>query len=214
MIKKVKIILLLFFLTGCGNTQVNTLSISTSPNIVMASGIEAINAIKIDPDKLTENNEKTNSSESYIKDNKDNIKIEMNKTVETINNCISIPNVCDKSIITIGSTQADVDKYDICLMTKAAAEFGEGKPILLGGHKTKSLNKLYKSKINDIIDVCYGIKNYQYKVIYSNECINDGYKLFDINTGKNMLEYNSAKEILQIYTCYNSNNWLVKAIKI
>lgn len=129
-------------------------------------------------------------------------------------NTITIPNVCDNAIITVGSTQADVDKYDICIMTEAASIFGNGKPILLGGHNTKSLKCLYKSKYGDIVSVNYKNQIYEYKVIYSNECATDDYNLFDINTGKNVLEYKSGKEVLQIYTCYgNGNRWFVKAEK-
>lgn len=129
-------------------------------------------------------------------------------------NTITIPNVCDNAIITVGSTQADVDKYDICIMTEAVSIFGNGKPILLGGHNTKSLKYLYKSYVDDIITVYYENGYYKYKIIYSNECTNDGQKLYDIDTNINMLDYNLDQEILYIYTCYNNNNWLVKAIRI
>lgn len=129
-------------------------------------------------------------------------------------NTITIPNVCDNAIIAVGSTQADVDKYDICIMTEAVSIFGNGKPILLGGHNTKSLKYLYKSCVDDIITVYYENGYYKYKIIYSNECTNDGQKLYDIDTNINMLDYNLDQEILYIYTCYNNNNWLVKAIRI
>lgn len=128
-------------------------------------------------------------------------------------NTITIPNVCD-AIITVGSTQQAVDMYDVCLMTEAAASFGEGQPILLSGHNTKSLKYLYNCKIDDVITVNYKNKTYKYRVIYSNECKTDNYSLFDINTSRNMLEYQTNREILQIYTCYSDNRWLVKAEKI
>lgn len=208
--KIVKTILLFFFLTGCGSEHTVTQVITTSPNKVDAVGLEAAKGIKYVTNEFEENNERDNLSKSYKKD--DNV--EMKKFVEKVNNSINIPNVCDKSIITIGSTQADVDKYDICLMTKAAAEFGEGKPILIGGHNTKSFKYLYRTKINDIIEVTYFGIDYEYKVVYSHECTSSGMDLTDIETGLNMLDYNSNKEVLHIYTCYNSNNWLVKAIRI
>ncbi|WP_282144975.1 sortase domain-containing protein [Thomasclavelia cocleata] len=130
-------------------------------------------------------------------------------------NTITIPNVCDNAKIMIGSTQHDVNKYDICLMTEAAAFFGQEQPILLGGHNTKSLKYLYKSKIGDIIIINYSGSYYQYKVVYSSECTTDNYNLFDIDNGKNVLEYRTGKEVLQIYTCYGSNNrWFVKAVRI
>ena len=131
---------------------------------------------------------------------------------EIIGDNISIPKVCENAFLTVGSTQGAVDKNDICLMTEAAGIFGEGKEILLGGHNTKSLKYLYKSSINDIITVNFSNCIYRYRVIYSNECSTDGYGLFDIETGENMLLYNCNEEVLNIYTCYNSNNWLVKAI--
>ncbi|WP_285814811.1 sortase domain-containing protein [Thomasclavelia cocleata] len=130
-------------------------------------------------------------------------------------NTITIPNVCNNAKITIGSKQHDVNKYDICLMTEAAAFFGQEQPILLGGHNTKSLKYLYKSKIGDIIIINYSGSYYQYKVVYSSECTTDNYNLFDIDNGKNVLEYRTGKEVLQIYTCYGSNNrWFVKAVRI
>lgn len=128
-------------------------------------------------------------------------------------NTISIPNVCD-AIITVGSTQEAVNKYDICLMTEAAASFGQGQPILLGGHNTKSLKYLYNCKIDNVITVNYENKTYKYRVIYSNECTTDNLNLFDISTGRNMLEYQTNREILQIYTCYSDNRWFVKAERI
>lgn len=137
-----------------------------------------------------------------------------NKEEDIDDDTITIPGVCTMANIKEGSTQRAVDRYDICLMTEAAASFGQGQPILLGGHNTKSLKYLYKSKYGDIVSVNYKNHIYEYKVIYSNECITDNYNLFDIDTGKNVLEYRSGKEVLQIYTCYGSSNrWFVKAEK-
>lgn len=132
-------------------------------------------------------------------------------------NSITIPNVCTNAHLSIGSTQGAVDNSDICIMTEANnSSFEDNKlsPILLGGHKTKSLKYLYNAHINDIITVCYNNNQYEYKITYSNECTNDGYKLYDIDTGINMLDFNLDQEVLYIYTCYNTNNWLVKAVKI
>lgn len=165
---------------------------------------------KIEQDQSTvinENNNSTNDGDEHV--NLNSYKIQ--KSDVTKGNTITIPNVCDNAIIMIGSTQQDVNKYDICLMIEAAAEFGDRKPILLGGHNTKSLKYLYNCKINDVITVNYKNQIYEYKVIYSNECITDNINLFDINTNRNMLEYQTNKEILQIYTCYGNNRWFVKA---
>lgn len=201
------IVLLVVSLTGSCNKQITTIAITTSPIIVKTSALEATKAIISIPDKSAE----SEPSEPYIKDN---TTIEMSNVVEIINNNISIPNVCDNAEIMIGSTQQAIDLFDICLMTEAAASFGQGQPVLLGGHNTKSLKFLYRTKINDIIEVTYLGIDYEYKVVYSHECTSNGMDLTDIETGLNMLDYNSNKEILHIYTCYNSNNWLVKAIRI
>lgn len=134
-----------------------------------------------------------------------------------LNNSITIPNVCYDSRLSIGSTQEAVDNNDVCIMTDANnSNFGDNKvrPILLGGHNTKSLKHLYNANINDVITVRYNSVNYVYKIIYSNECTSDGKRLYDIDTGINMLDFNLDQEVLYIYTCYNTNNWLVKAVKI
>lgn len=206
------IVLLVVSLTGSCNKQITTIAITTSPIIDKTLALEATKAIISNPDKSAE----SEPSEPYTKNNTINntIEKESKDAVKILKNSITIPNVCNNAEITVGSTQESIDNYDICLMTEAAAIFGQGQPVLLGGHNTRSLKFLYKAKTNNIINVTYLGVEYQYGVIYSNECINDGYRLFDINSGKNMLEYNSDEEILQIYTCYNSNNWLVKAIKI
>lgn len=127
---------------------------------------------------------------------------------------ITIPGVCYEAVITEGSTQWAVDAYDICLMTEAASTFGQGRAILLGGHRTKSLKYLYRTSCEEVISVQYNNQTYRYKVVYSGECTNDGQKLYDIRTGVNMLDYSVDQETLYIYTCFNNNNWLVKAILI
>ena len=142
---------------------------------------------------------------------------DINEREIIVNNSITIPNVCTNAHLSIGSTQEAVDNSDICIMTEANnSSFEDNKlsPILLGGHRTKSLKYLYNANINDIIIVCYNNNQYEYKITYSNECTNDGYKLCDIDTGINMLDFNLDQEVLYIYTCYNTNNWLVKAVKI
>ncbi|WP_027089069.1 hypothetical protein [Thomasclavelia saccharogumia] len=139
------------------------------------------------------------------------------KVEVTKDNTITIPDVCTNACLSIGSTQEAVNQYDICIMTEANnSNFGDDKlrPVLLGGHNTKSLKYLYSAHLNDVITVYYNNNQYEYKIIYSNECINDGYKLYDIDTGINMLDYYVNQEILYIYTCYGKNNWLVKAVRI
>lgn len=159
--------------------------------------------------------EYNNITEETVFESDKNLKQEEAEVeVEEKDNSITIPYVCTNAEITVGSTQQSVDMYDICLMTEAAASFGEGKPVLLGGHNTKSLRLLSKACIDDIITVNYNGVCYKYAITYSNECSNDGYKLYDIKTGVNMLDYNLNQEVLYIYTCYGNNNWLVKASKI
>lgn len=201
------IVLLVVSLTGSCNKQITTIAITTSHIIVKTSALEATKAIISIPDKSAE----SEPSEPYTKDN---TTIEMSNVVEKINNNISIPIVCDNAEIIVGSTQQAIDLFDICLMTEATASFGQGQPVLLGGHNTKSLKFLYRAKIGNIINVSYLGKEYQYKIIYSNECTNDVYKLYDIKTDVNMLNYNLDYEVLYIYTCFGSNNWLVIANRI
>lgn len=161
--------------------------------------------------KISDNSSKDVSVNSA--DNKNHSVPESSSNQENIflNNSITIPNVCTGSIITDGSTQEDVNKYDVCLMSEAGALFGQGKPILMGGHNTKSLKFLYRSEINNVIDIRYEKIDYQYQIVYSGECTNDGQRLYDVKTGINMLDYSLNQEILYIYTCYGDNNWLIIA---
>lgn len=138
-----------------------------------------------------------------------------NEDIILLNNSITIPNVCTNVLLSVGSTQKDVDNNDICIMTDICkANFGDGKAVLLGGHNNRSLKYLYNSSINDVITVCYNNNFYNYKIIYSSECSSDGHALYDIKTKESMLDFTLEQEILYIYTCYNDNNWLVKAIII
>lgn len=140
---------------------------------------------------------------------------DINEREIVVNNSITIPHVCTNALLSIGSTQKDVDNNDICIMTDICkANFGDGKAVLLGGHNNRSLKYLYNSSINDVITVCYNNNFYNYKIIYSSECSSDGHALYDIKTKESMLDFTLEQEILYIYTCYNDNNWLVKAIVI
>lgn len=142
---------------------------------------------------------------------------DINEREIIVNNSITIPNVCTNALLSVGSTQEAVDTNDICIMTEANnSNFGDNKvrQILLGGHNTKSLKRLYNANINDVITVRYNSVNYTYKIIYSNECTSDGKRLYDIDTGINMLDFSYEQESIYIYTCYGQNNWLVKAIEI
>lgn len=215
--KRFKLVILLIIVVLVFNINIsygreNKNSIQTTHIIAKKDNLLAViqdSRLQQNQNVIDEVNSNTNNNSKYTK-----ISDFKAQKFEVLNdNIITIPNVCDNAIIAVGSTQADVDKYDICIMTEAASIFGNGKPILLGGHNTKSLKYLYKSCVDDIITVYYENSYYKYKIIYSNECTNDGQKLYDIDTNINMLDYNLDQEILYIYTCYN-NNWLVKAIRI
>ncbi|MBM6840149.1 sortase [[Clostridium] spiroforme] len=131
------------------------------------------------------------------------------------NNTITIPYVCHNAILSVGSTQKDVDENDVCILTEANnSNFGEKKPVLLAGHNSRSLKKLYKAKKDDIISVKYLERQYNYKIIYSNECIYDIHALYDIDTKQSMLDLYASEELIYIYTCYKNNVWLVKAIRV
>ena len=217
--KILKLTIILILIIVIGNVFVINVSTNESKNLIYTNAKKIIlfSYIPIEGNAVKPA-EETVIDVADIKDKgvatSDSIEIEHEQKNEEIN-YITIPSVCYSAEITVGSTQVDVDKYDICLMTEAFASFGEGKPILLGGHNTRSLKYLYKSRIGDVISINYEGNYYQYKVIYSSECTTDDYNLFDINNGKNVLEYRTRKEILQIYTCYGTNNrWFVKAVRI
>lgn len=220
--KSIKLLLIIIAILSIGNCYIQDIDSSNSKkalitnvnkitdnSYVVLTKEQANEKIKVDDsnnEKNEINNKKSNIASANTKEKK-----------QIIDNSITIPNVCYDSHLSIGSTQEAVNQYDICIMTEANnSNFGDNKlsPILLGGHKTKSLKYLYNAHINDIITVCYNNNQYEYKITYSNECTNDGYKLYDIDTGINMLDYSLNQEILYIYTCYSNNNWLVKAIKI
>lgn len=220
--KIIKLLLVIIAILSIGNCYIQDIDSSNSKkalitnvnkitdnSYVVLTKEQANEKIKVDDsnnDKNEINNKKSNIASANTKEKK-----------QIIDNSITIPNVCYDSRLSIGSTQEAVDNNDVCIMTDANnSNFGDNKlsPILLGGHKTKSLKYLYNAHINDIITVCYNNNQYEYKITYSNECTNDGYKLYDIDTGINMLDFNLDQEVLYIYTCYGSNNWLVKAVKI
>lgn len=167
--------------------------------------------------KSTQNENKRHVENNNVDSGNNNNLAGNLKPVETPKNCISIPNVCSDAVVTEGSSQTAVDKNDICLMTQIASSFGQGRPILLGGHSTRSLNGLHRSQVGDIITVSYDGNTYKYKVEYSDECYYENYDLFDKKTGELKLERRTRREVLQIYTCYGlgtQNRWLVKAIRI
>lgn len=205
-------ILFCVFLTACGSGNSKVKIIKTTPAIKILTSSEVKtgyctndqNNTVMSDSKLTSQQKTPNDPEKNDRD-------------QLLNNSITIPDVCTNALLSVGSTQEAVDTNDICIMTEANnSNFGDNKvrPILLGGHNTKSLKRLYNANINDVITVRYNSVNYTYKIIYSNECTSDGKRLYDIDSGTNMLDYYVDQEILYIYTCYGNNNWLVKAARI
>lgn len=221
--KIIKLLLVIIAIFSIGNCYVQDVDTSNSKKTLITNVNKITDNSYVALTKEVEKKEVYNSNyevknEDSNRDENDITFAVPKKEKQLIkDNFITIPNVCYDSRLSIGSTQEAVNQYDICIMTEANnSNFGDNKlsPILLGGHKTKSLKYLYNAHINDIITVCYNNNQYEYKITYSNECTNDGYKLYDIDTGINMLDFNLDQEVLYIYTCYGSNNWLVKAVKI
>lgn len=221
--KIIKLLLVIIAIFSIGNCYVQDVDTSNSKKTLITNVNKITDNSYVALTKEVEKKEVYNSNyevknEDSNRDENDITFAVPKKEKQLIkDNSITIPNVCTNAHLSIGSTQGAVDNSDICIMTEANnSSFKDNKlsPILLGGHKTKSLKYLYNAHINDIITVCYNNNQYEYKITYSNECTNDGYKLYDIDTGINMLDFNLDQEVLYIYTCYGSNNWLVKAVKI
>ncbi|MFQ7193798.1 hypothetical protein [Thomasclavelia spiroformis] len=221
--KIIKLLLVIIAIFSIGNCYVQDVDTSNSKKTLITNVNKITDNSYVALTKEVEKKEVYNSNyevknEDSNRDENDITFAVPKKEKQLIkDNSITIPNVCTNAHLSIGSTQGAVDNSDICIMTEANnSSFEDNKlsPILLGGHKTKSLKYLYNAHINDIITVCYNNNQYEYKITYSNECTNDGYKLCDIDTGINMLDFNLDQEVLYIYTCYVSNNWLVKAVKI
>lgn len=218
--KIIKLLLVIIAILSVGNCYVQDVSTSkkvliTNVNKITSNSYVALTQ-EIEKKEVDDSSNKIRKEDS---NKKSDITSAVPKKEKQLikDNSITIPNVCTNAHLSIGSTQEAVDNSDICIMTEANnSSFEDNKlsPILLGGHRTKSLKYLYNANINDIIIVCYNNNQYEYEITYSNECTNDGYKLCDIDTGINMLDFNLDQEVLYIYTCYASNNWLVKAVKI
>lgn len=218
--KIIKLLLVIIAILSVGNCYVQDVSTSKKVLITNVNKITSNSYIALTQEiEKKEVDDSSNKIRKEDSNKKSDITSAVPKKEKQLikDNSITIPNVCTNAHLSIGSTQEAVDNSDICIMTEANnSSFEDNKlsPILLGGHRTKSLKYLYNANINDIIIVCYNNNQYEYKITYSNECTNDGYKLCDIDTGINMLDFNLDQEVLYIYTCYNTNNWLVKAVKI
>lgn len=221
--KIIKLLLVIIAIFSIGNCYVQDVDTSNSKKTLITNVNKITDNSYVALTKEVEKKEVYNSNyevknEDSNRDENDITFAVPKKEKQLIkDNSITIPNVCTNAHLSIGSTQEAVDNSDICIMTEANnSSFEDNKlsPILLGGHKTKSLKYLYNAHINDIITVCYNNNQYEYKITYSNECTSDGKRLYDIDTGINMLDFSYEQESIYIYTCYGQNNWLVKAIEI
>lgn len=221
--KILKILVILLLLCGIADCIFQKVTISVASEEKKITYVDTVNGtaytiLKKEIPKIEQPVEQSTQDILNEKNNSETTRSpDINEREIIVNNSITIPNVCTNALLSIGSTQEAVDNNDVCIMTDANnSNFGDNKvrPILLGGHNTKSLKHLYNANINDVITVRYNSVNYVYKIIYSNECTSDVKRLYDIDTGINMLDFNLDQEVLYIYTCYNTNNWLVKAVKI
>lgn len=217
--KSIKLLLIIILVFWIFNYYVQNVSTTSTDKIEItyAKSVakETYTVLKKEIPKIEQHVEQ--STQDILNEENNTEVASKNEDIILLNNSITIPNVCTNVLLSVGSTQKDVDNNDICIMTEANnSNFGDNKvrPILLGGHNTKSLKRLYNANINDVITVRYNSVNYMYKIIYSNECTSDGKRLYDIDTGINMLDFSYEQESIYIYTCYGQNNWLVKAIEI
>ena len=186
--KIIKLLLVIIAIFSIGNCYVQDVDTSNSKKTLITNVNKITDNSYVALTKEVEKKEVYNSNyevknEDSNRDENDITFAVPKKEKQLIkDNSITIPNVCTNAHLSIGSTQGAVDNSDICIMTEANnSSFEDNKlsPILLGGHKTKSLKYLYNAHINDIITVCYNNNQYEYKITYSNECTNDGYKLYE-----------------------------------
>lgn len=218
--KILKILVILLLLCGIADCIFQKVTISVASEEKKITYVDTVNdtaytILKKEIPKIEQPVEQSTQDILNEKNNSETTRSpDINEREIIVNNSITIPNVCTNALLNVGSTQKDVDNNDICIMTSICkANFGDGKAVLLGGHSNRSLKYLYNSGTDDVITVCYNNINYMYKIIYSNECISNGHALYDIKTKESMLDFTLEQEILYIYTCYNDNNWLVKAIR-
>lgn len=180
--KIIKLLLVIIAIFSIGNCYVQDVDTSNSKKTLITNVNKITDNSYVALTKEVEKKEVYNSNyevknEDSNRDENDITFAVPKKEKQLIkDNSITIPNVCTNAHLSIGSTQGAVDNSDICIMTEANnSSFEDNKlsPILLGGHKTKSLKYLYNAHINDIITVCYNNNQYEYKITYSNECTNE-----------------------------------------
>ena len=118
---------------------------------------------------------------------------------------IRIDSIGISSNIVWGATQSSVDNNDIAI-SRQASYCGSDKPIIVMGHNTNSFSKLMdiKKGAKVIITTQYGVYIYE---VYSTQiarATSDGKNIVD-NKGNKVIKRNGNSEILQLYTCYDSN---------
>lgn len=129
---------------------------------------------------------------------------------------IRIDSIDISSNIVWGATQSSVDNNDIAI-SRQASYCGSDKPIIVMGHNTNSFRKLKNIKVGAkvIITTQYGVYIYE---VYSTQIArptSDGKNIVD-NKGNKVIKRNGNSEILQLYTCYDSNGarFIAKCKKI
>lgn len=118
---------------------------------------------------------------------------------------IKIDSIDISSNIVWGATQNSVDNNDIAI-SRQASYCGSDKPIIVMGHNTNSFRKLKNIKVGAkvIITTQYGVYIYE---VYSTQiarATSDGKNIVD-SKGNKVIKRDGDDEILQLYTCYDSN---------
>lgn len=118
---------------------------------------------------------------------------------------ISIPSIEVASKITWGATQNSVDNNDIAI-SRQASFCGSDEPIIVMGHNTNSFKKLMDIKVGAkvIIKTQYGVYIYEVYNTQIATATSDGKNIVN-SKGKEVIKREGDREILQLYTCYDSN---------
>lgn len=129
---------------------------------------------------------------------------------------IRIDSIDISSNIVWGATQSSVDNNDIAI-SRQASYCGSGKPIIVMGHNTNSFRKLKNIKVGAkvIITTQYGVYIYEVYSTQIAKATSDGKNIVD-SKGNKIIKRDDDDEILQLYTCYDSNGarFVVKCKKI
>lgn len=148
-----------------------------------------------------------------IKDNSDNdVKVpkfcswdKLKWSKGNIYGAISIPTINVKSNIIWGATQDSVDNNDIAI-SRQAGYCGSDTPVIIMGHNTNSFSKLknIKKGAKVIIKTQYGVYIYEIYSIQIAKATSDGKNIVN-KKGEKVIKRKGNSEVLQLYTCYDSN---------